>query len=185
MRASEAAPPLRALKRALASFVITALPLALRQSGAAWIGRQPWIPGRHWRAARLVADLAERDPNAYHRFLWSHHLAYAESGALPADGDRRVAPEQAVVDEAALLRARLIARSVATALDAVVSLSVAAAVSKLMDIGFWPVAGVITVMYYTGMTIAFGVLPGLRVVEALRHRLPALFAVADSRRAHA
>ena len=128
------------------------------------------------RASRLMQAQAQ---------LIGHHLAYAESGALPVNGDRRAAPQHAVDDETALLRARLIARSVATALDAVVSLSVAAAVSKLMDIGFWPVAGVITVMYYTGMTIAFGVLPGLRVVEALRHRLPALFAVADSRRAHA
>lgn len=95
MSASEAAPPLRALKRALASFVITALPLALRQSGAAWIGRQPWIPGRHWRAARLVADLAERDPNAYHRFLWSHHLAYAESYEPSLQyGRKRIKPDR-------------------------------------------------------------------------------------------
>ena len=90
-----ATPPLRALKRALASFVITALPLSLRQSGAAWIGRQPWIPGRHWRAARLVADLAERDPNAYHRFLWSHHLAYAESYEPSLQcGHKRIKPDR-------------------------------------------------------------------------------------------
>ena len=38
------------------------------------------------------------------------------------------------------------------------------------------IAGVITVMYYTGMTIAFGTSPGLRVVLALRQRMPSLFA---------
>ncbi len=45
-----------------------------------------------------------------------------------------------------------------------------------MDISFWTIAGVITVMYYTGMTIAFGTSPGLRVVVALRQRMPSLFA---------
>lgn len=95
MMASNAAPPLRALKRALASFVITTIPLPLRQSGAAWIGRQAWIPGRHWRAARLVADLAARDPDAYHRFLWSHHLAYAESYEPPLQyGRKRIKPDR-------------------------------------------------------------------------------------------
>jgi hypothetical protein len=127
------------------------------------------------RASRLIQAQAQ---------LIGHHLAYAESGGLPVHGDRRAAATEAM-DESALLRARLIARSVATGVDAVASLSIALAVARLMDISFWPVAGVITVMYYTGMTIAFGVLPGLRVVEALRNRLPSLFHVADSRRAHA
>ena len=126
------------------------------------------------RASRLIQAQAQ---------LIGHNLAYAESGALPVHGDRR-APQD-VVDERQLVRARLIARSVATALDAVVSLSIAGGVARLMDISFWPVAGVTTVMYYTGMTIAFGVLPGLRVVETLRHRLPSLFEVGDSHRAHA
>ena len=52
-----------------------------------------------------------------------------------------------------------------------------------MDISFWTIAGVITVMYYTGMTIAFGTSPGLRVVEALRQRMPSLFE--SDRTAHA
>ena len=76
-------------------------------------------------------------------------------------------------------------RALATSLDAMASLSVAAGVSAIMDISFWTIAGVITVMYYTGMTIAFGTSPGLRVVEALRQRIPSLFEVADRRRAHA
>lgn len=86
---------LRTLKRALGSFVVTALPLALRKPGAAWLGRQRWIPGNHWRAARLVSDLADRDPNAYHRFLWSHHLAYAESYEPALQFDRnRIKPDR-------------------------------------------------------------------------------------------
>jgi transcriptional regulator with XRE-family HTH domain len=127
------------------------------------------------RASRLIQAQAQ---------LIGHSLAYAESGALPVLGDRRAATEPPV-DETTAMRARLIFRSLATALDAIASLSVAAGVSTLMDISFWTIAGVITVMYYTGMTIAFGTSPGLRVVEALRQRMPSLFEVADRRRAHA
>ena len=104
--------------------------------------------------------------------------------ALPADGDRRVRRSGRSTRSLAL-RARLVARSLATAVDAAASLGIAAGVSALMDISFWTMAGVVTVMYYTGMTIAFGASPGLRVVEALRQRLPSLFDVAERRRAHA
>ena len=127
------------------------------------------------RGSRLIQAQAQ---------LIGHHLAYAESGGLPPDGDRRSAQEQPF-DESTIVRARLMGRTLATSLDAMASLSVAAGVSALMDISFWTIAGVITVMYYTGMTIAFGTSPGLRVVEALRQRIPSLFEVADRRRAHA
>lgn len=118
------------------------------------------------RASRLIQAQAQ---------LIGHQLACAESGALPMAGDRR-APTAPPVDEKTAMRARLVSRSLATALDAIASLSVAAGVSSLMDISFWTIAGVITVMYYTGMTIAFGTSPGLRVVLALRQRMPSLFA---------
>jgi transcriptional regulator with XRE-family HTH domain len=127
------------------------------------------------RGSRLIQAQAQ---------LIGHHLAYAESGGVPADGDRRSAQEQPF-DESSVVRARLLGRALATSLDAIASLSVAAGVSALMDISFWSMAGVITVMYYTGMTIAFGTSPGLRVVEALRQRIPSLFEVADRHRAHA
>lgn len=61
------------------ALVYGALPLGLRKRMALWMKRQAWIPERGWRAARLLGDLARSDPDAYHRFLWSHHLAYAES----------------------------------------------------------------------------------------------------------
>jgi hypothetical protein len=114
------------------------------------------------RASRLIHAQAQ---------LIGHHLDYAEHGGIPQNGDRRAATERRD-DEATLLRARLIGRSIATSLDAVVSLGLAFVISQVVEIPFWPVAGVVTVMYYTGMTIAFGVLPGLRLVEALRYRLP-------------
>jgi transcriptional regulator with XRE-family HTH domain len=118
------------------------------------------------RASRLIQAQAQ---------LIGHHLTSAESGAVPIAGDRR-APTEQPVDERTAMRARLVSRSLATSLDAIASLGVAAGVSALMDISFWTIAGVITVMYYTGMTIAFGTSPGLRVVVALRQRMPSLFA---------
>jgi hypothetical protein len=40
-------------------------------------------------------------------------------------------------------------------------------------------------MYYTVMTIAIGMSPGIHLVDALRQRVPALSSMADRRRAHA
>jgi transcriptional regulator with XRE-family HTH domain len=127
------------------------------------------------RANRLMQAQAQ---------LIGHQLAYAESGGLPVNGDRRSASEL-LQDESAVLRARIVSRAFATALDAGASLGIAAAISALTDVNFWTIAGVVTVMYYTGMTIAFGTSPGLRVVDALRQRLPSIFSVADRHRAHA
>src|ERR1700752_4426293 len=59
------------------------------------------------RASRLIQAQAQ---------LIGHHLAYAESGAVPVQGDRR--SPQARHDAAAFVRGRLLARSLATALDA-------------------------------------------------------------------
>lgn len=115
--------------------------------------------------------------------LLGHQLSYAESGGIPVNGDRRAAPQREV-DESAAMRARLMARSIATAIDAIITLGLGIGVAKVVDINFWAIAGVITVMYYTVMTIAIGTSPGIRVVETIRPRVPALFAVED-RRAHA
>jgi len=127
------------------------------------------------RGSRLIQAQAQ---------LIGHHLAYAESGAVPVEGDRRATPQQEI-DESTVMRVRLVARSLATAIDAAITLGLATGVSVLMDINFWAIAGVITVMYYTVMTIAVGTSPGIRVVDALRHRVPALFEVRARRRAHA
>lgn len=41
-------------------------------------------PSRHWWVFELLRDFADRDPNGFHRFLWSNHLAYAESYSIAA-----------------------------------------------------------------------------------------------------
>ena len=56
-----------------------ALPLGVRKRVAAWMGRQRWLAPRHWWSVEMVRDWAERDVSGYHRFLWAHHLGYAET----------------------------------------------------------------------------------------------------------
>lgn len=113
------------------------------------------------RVSRLIQAQAD---------LLGHNLAYAETGAVPHDGDRRSPlPSD---NDAAHVRSRLAARALATAIDAGASLAVAGMVSVVTNLSFWSVAGMVTVMYYTAMTLAFGSSPGSKAVEAIRHRLP-------------
>jgi SAM-dependent methyltransferase len=76
------------LRKRLATFVKNAvrriLPLALRKRIAVWLGRQRFEGSYYW-SMEIIRDLCERDPNAFHRFLWAHHLAYAETYEV---GDR-------------------------------------------------------------------------------------------------
>jgi transcriptional regulator with XRE-family HTH domain len=118
------------------------------------------------RASRLILAQAQ---------LLGHNLSYAESAGLP-HGDRRSLPEEDS-EESAIIRARLAARALSTAIDAAASLVLSFAVSVVTGLQFWPVAGMVTVMYYTGMTIAFGTSPGGKAVDHIRHRLPSLFEV--------
>lgn len=111
--------------------------------------------------------------------LIGHQLAYAESAGIPEHGDRRSAPS-ADAERAALVRARLVARALSTSIDAGTSLMLSYGVAVVSGLPFWPVAGMITVMYYTAMTIAFGASPGGKAVEHIRHRLPSFFEVGAS-----
>ena len=54
-------------------------PLSLRKWMAIWLHRQHWISlsRRTWWSTELLRDFADRDVNAYHKFLWAHHLVYA------------------------------------------------------------------------------------------------------------
>lgn len=67
------------LKLRLREGVRRFLPLAMRQRLAMLVGRQAWLGARYWWVLELLRDFAERDPDGFHRFLWSHHLAYAET----------------------------------------------------------------------------------------------------------
>jgi len=55
------------------------IPIGFRKRIATWIHAQSWMSAdrRAWWSAELVRDLAENNPNAYHKFMWAHHLGYA------------------------------------------------------------------------------------------------------------
>ena len=66
------------LRRNIKQVVWKVLPLAQRKRLAIWLDRQQWLPSRHYWSMSLIRDLAEKDVDSYHRFLWSHHLGYAK-----------------------------------------------------------------------------------------------------------
>jgi hypothetical protein len=115
--------------------------------------------------------------------LLGHSLEYAESGNVPAEGDRRAVSR--AFDESRRVRTRLATRTLSTAIDAAASLSLAGGVALVTSMNFWAVAGMVTVMYYTGMTIAFGTSPGAKAVDTLLARVPTLSDIMSGRRAHA
>lgn len=65
-------------KRILSAFLPRWLPLSLRQTLVITATRLR-LPGRYWLPMELLRDFAEKDPDAYHAFLWQHHLAYAST----------------------------------------------------------------------------------------------------------
>lgn len=119
------------LRTGLKDGMRAALPLRLRMSLSRVIGRQRWISDADWWAAELVRDLAERDLNAYHRFLWSNHLAYARTYE-PGErfGAERVHPSRReLFDE---LRGVLAARGVDAARDVLTVLEVGCSMGYLL-----------------------------------------------------
>lgn len=74
------------------------LPLALRMRLVAWTGEY----GFRWQfplPMDLLRELAESQPNAFHRFLWSHHLAYAAGYELSRFGAERLEPSRRMLFE--------------------------------------------------------------------------------------
>jgi SAM-dependent methyltransferase len=72
----------KAVKRICKGLVLRllrlSLPLGARMRIARRI-RQSSLLYRLFPALELLRDLADDDPNRFHRFLWSHHMAYAET----------------------------------------------------------------------------------------------------------
>jgi transcriptional regulator with XRE-family HTH domain len=119
------------------------------------------------RASRLIQAQAD---------LMGHSLAYAESGRVPPQGDRRTAAQQ-LVDDLSRRRAKFGPRSLGVAFDLICTISGAAGLSLLLGEGFYASFGIMSLLYYGVATLLLGVTPGMGVVEALRHRMPALFAL--------
>jgi len=65
-------------KRILSALLPRRLPLGLRQTLVIKAAKLR-LPGHYWFPQELLKDFAEENPDAYHAFLWRHHLAYASS----------------------------------------------------------------------------------------------------------
>jgi transcriptional regulator with XRE-family HTH domain len=126
------------------------------------------------RANRVIRAQAE---------LIGHNPAYRDEISLPGGVDRRASVRQAQ-EQARVRRMRLAPRAVAAAIDVLTVTAVTSTVALAFQVPFWTSLGVTAFIYYGASTIAAGNTPGMRLTEAIRQRVPALFAVHD-RRAHA
>jgi transcriptional regulator with XRE-family HTH domain len=126
------------------------------------------------RAARLIKAQGQ---------LIGHNAAVADD-ALPPEGDRRAAARNDENSPRAKA-IRLAPRGVAAAIDITTTVAFSAGVSLMLHTSFWGTTGVLGLLYYGMSTVALGHTPGTRATDALRQRVPALFAVPDRRRAHA
>jgi transcriptional regulator with XRE-family HTH domain len=112
------------------------------------------------------------------------HNATVQDDTVPPEGDRRASSRNE--ENTPRARAiRLAPRGVAAGIDLTAAVALSATVSLVLQTGFWGTAGVMGLVYYGVATVALGHTPGTRATEALRQRVPALFAVQDRRRAHA
>jgi transcriptional regulator with XRE-family HTH domain len=127
------------------------------------------------RANRLIKAQAE---------LIGHQLTYTEHGALPPDGARR-ATARTETAQKRTSRAKYVPRILAAAIDASCTLGLSAILKLVLATSFWGSAGVLSALYFGVTTVMLGATPGTRVTEALRQRMPTLFAFQDRRRATA
>jgi transcriptional regulator with XRE-family HTH domain len=114
--------------------------------------------------------------------LIGHNVA-GDISTIPPTGDRR-ASARVREEQSRARRIRLAPRGVAAAVDMSGALLVSAGVSIALGTPFMPTAGAVVIAYYSISTVMLGMTPGTRAVDALKQRIPALFAVQDSR-AHA
>ncbi|MGA2682162.1 MAG: class I SAM-dependent methyltransferase [Candidatus Bathyarchaeia archaeon] len=65
-------------KRILRRAFYAILPLNNRKQLAVWTEQRSWMLSRHILPLVILQDWAEKDSDAFHRFLWSRHLGYAK-----------------------------------------------------------------------------------------------------------
>lgn len=131
------------------------------------------FPNGDRRANRLIRAQAE---------LIGHTPEYRDF-SVPGGVDRRATAREAQ-EQARVRRMRLAPRAVAAAIDVITVSAAASGIALAFPVPFWTTLGVTAFIYYGASTIAAGNTPGMRITEAIRQRVPALFTVQD-RRAHA
>jgi transcriptional regulator with XRE-family HTH domain len=124
-----------------------------------------YFPQGDRRAARIVKGQAD---------LIGHQLQANEAELLPAGRERRKADRRAPTRPAAAVMygPRVAAAAVDVTCVSLVSLGLAGAFGA----GFLGTLGVSAVVYFGVSTVALGTSPGMRLIEAIRLRVPTLFA---------
>lgn len=63
------------------SLIRRLMPLFLRKALCIWVNHQQWLSAdsQYWWTKEMLRDFEEKDRDGYHRYLWSHHLAYAHT----------------------------------------------------------------------------------------------------------
>ena len=130
------------------------------------------FPNGDRRANRVIRAQAE---------LIGHNPAYRDEIASGVD---RRATARVAAEQARVRRMRLAPRAVAAGFDALTVAAAASLVTLAFPVPFWTTLGVTALVYYGVSTVAAGNTPGMRLTDAIRQRVPALFTVQD-RRAHA
>lgn len=117
------------------------------------------------RGGRIVEAQAE---------LIGHRLDGAEAELLPAGRERRKPrPRQ---DTDSPMRLVYAPRAVAAALDLLSLSGLALFGMSVFGAGFLSSVGVAALLYFPASTIGTGATPGVRILQAVRHRAPSLFA---------
>jgi hypothetical protein len=128
------------------------------------------------RASRLIQAQAQ---------LIGHNAVVPDDvGGLPPEGERRSAVRSRA-DRMRAMRGLLAPRTVAAIIDTVCTLAAAATLSLLVHASLGSCIAIVALIYYGTATVTIGGSPGVRIVEALRQRIPTLFAVEERRRATA
>jgi SAM-dependent methyltransferase len=79
----------RLCRTTIAPVLRRALPLSWRKCLVVW-WRRKGLQKHCFLSMELLRDFALKDPNGFHRFLWAHHLAYAESYELSRFGEDKI-----------------------------------------------------------------------------------------------
>jgi transcriptional regulator with XRE-family HTH domain len=116
------------------------------------------------RVGRIVRAQAE---------LIGHQMEEGGSEPLPAGRERRKARRA----ESPVPSSRLIytPRIIAAAVDVGCVTAMALVGTTLLGAGFFAAVGVSALLYFSVSTIGTGATPGVRVLQAVRHRAPSLF----------
>jgi transcriptional regulator with XRE-family HTH domain len=117
------------------------------------------------RGARIVRAKAE---------MIGHEIQPEPAEFLPAGRERRQA--RPVPGVSAPMPSVYRPRILAAGIDLVCVASLVLVASALVDAGVLALTGFVGPAYYATSTIASGSTPGIHVIDALRHRAPALFA---------